>query len=74
MQARDVDLTENVDLNRNITLTMQGGCDSGFGIGTGTGFTSLHGNLTVSRGSLVIDRVIITGLLQGGSGGSGAGI
>ena len=57
MLAQAVELTENADLNKNIPLTLQGGYDSAFN--TRIGFTTLHGSLTVSRGSLVVDRVIV---------------
>lgn len=57
MLAQAVELTENADLNKDIQLTLQGGYDPGFN--TRIGFTTLHGGLTVSRGSLVVDRLIV---------------
>lgn len=57
MQAQAVEFTENVDLAKNIPLTLQGGYNSIFSLCTG--FTTLHGTLTVSRGSLIADRLIL---------------
>jgi len=55
--AQAVELTENADLNKEIQLTLQGGYDPGFN--TRIGFTTLHGGLTVSKGALVVDRLIV---------------
>lgn len=57
MQAQAVELIENVDFNRNVPLTLQGGCDVGFRICDG--FTTLNGIMTITQGSLVVDRFIV---------------
>lgn len=57
MQAQAVELTENVDLNKSIPLTLLGGYDSVFN--TIKGFTILHGILNISKGSLIVDRLIV---------------
>ncbi|NVN89815.1 MAG: putative Ig domain-containing protein [Desulfuromonadales bacterium] len=57
MQVQAVELTGDVDLLSNIELDLQGGYDSGF---TGsTGFTTLHGTVSIGNGSLTLDRIVI---------------
>lgn len=57
MQTQAVELTEDVDLNHNIPLTLIGGYDPGFS--TRNGYTILHGIMTIKRGSLIVDRIIV---------------
>lgn len=57
MQAQAVELAENVDLDKSIPLTLLGGYDSVFN--TINGFTILHGVLNISKGSLIVDRLIV---------------
>lgn len=57
MQAQAVELTENVDLDKSIPLTVLGGYDSVFN--AIKGFTILHGILNISKGSLIVDRLIV---------------
>lgn len=57
MQARDLEFIETLSFDRNIQLTLLGGYADGFG--SATGFTTLHGTLTVSQGSLVASRIVV---------------
>jgi len=57
MQTRDVEIADNVDFDRNIQLTLQGGYNVGFS--ANSGYTTLHGSIMVTRGSLVVDRLIV---------------
>jgi hypothetical protein len=58
IDARAVELPDvYFDLSRNVSVTLKGGYDGSFnGI---CGYTTLHGILTVMKGSLVVDSVIL---------------
>ncbi|KAF0218277.1 MAG: Ig domain-containing [Geobacteraceae bacterium] len=55
--VRAADFNENVDLNRNVTVTLSGGYDRSFS--TIIGQSTLHGLLTVSAGTIVADNLVI---------------
>ncbi|MDK9717829.1 MAG: Ig-like domain-containing protein [Trichlorobacter sp.] len=57
LMARDLTFTEDLLLNRGIGIVLQGGYADGFG--SHTGYTTLHGVLTVSSGSVVLDNLKI---------------
>ncbi len=57
MKAQAVELTEEVDFNRNIPLTFEGGFDTEFT--NILGYSTLHGVVKLSKGSLLANRLII---------------
>jgi hypothetical protein len=57
MQVQAALLTEEVDFNKNIPLTLRGGFDPTFKINSG--YTTLRGSLKITTGSLNVDRVIV---------------
>lgn len=57
MLAHSTDFSENLSLNRNVTVVIKGGQDCDFG--STTGWTTLNGVLTVGKGSLTVDKLII---------------
>jgi len=54
IQTRDFNLVGNLNANRNITISLQGGYNSDFTIGTGV--TTLKGMITISAGSVTIQN------------------
>ncbi len=48
-------ITENINLNRSITVTIKGGYNCGHT--TSTGKTIINGNLTISNGTVTIENV-----------------
>jgi hypothetical protein len=56
MQTVAGDLYENITINRSVQVTLRGGVNAS---GTVTGYTILHGTLTISYGSLVAENLII---------------
>ncbi len=54
--------TEDLTLDRNLSVTLQGGYVAGFGSRSGS--TTLSGRLTISSGSLVVDQLIIRGTIS----------
>jgi hypothetical protein len=57
MLVRAADFSENVDLNRNVSVTISGGYDRSYS--TIIGQSTLHGNLTVTNGSVVVGNLVI---------------
>ena len=57
LKARAAELTENVSLDRTIALTLRGGYDPAFE--KISGMTTINGLLTISRGSLTVDGIVV---------------
>ncbi|MCM2359006.1 MAG: hypothetical protein NDI77_12710 [Geobacteraceae bacterium] len=57
VHARRVEVTENINLNRNVPLFLKGGFDGSFT--ANDGFTTIHGILTIGVGSLTVENVIV---------------
>jgi PKD repeat protein len=57
IQSNAVTIVENIDFNRNITVTIQGGynCDHS----AVTGITTINGKMTISNGQVTIENLII---------------
>ncbi len=55
LEGRDVTITEDVNLNRNMTVTIQGGynCDHS----AVSGKTAINGNMTISDGTVTMENV-----------------
>jgi hypothetical protein len=51
------DFNEFLDFDRPVSITLQGGCSPDFDILTGC--TTLNGDLTISKGTVVIENLII---------------
>jgi hypothetical protein len=52
IQSQDAELTEDMYINRNITVILKGGYDCSFTNITGT--TIINGNMTISDGSVIV--------------------
>jgi hypothetical protein len=52
-----VEIAENITIDQNIPLTLKGGYDSGFSVNSG--YTTIHGIMTILHGSVVVDRLIV---------------
>jgi hypothetical protein len=57
IMTRMVEFVELLLLNRDVAITLKGGYDAAFGIGSG--MTTLRGSLTVGRGLLTADRLAL---------------
>jgi serine protease len=57
MLVQAVELTEVVNFDHNIPIVLKGGYNVGFS--TNSGYTTLHGTMTITHGSLVVDRLIV---------------
>jgi hypothetical protein len=57
IMSRAISFSENLELSRDINVTLQGGYDPGFG-GI-SGYTTLDGILTIFGGSLAPDRLVV---------------
>jgi hypothetical protein len=57
LKARALEFSEDLNLDRNIHVSLQGGYDENYG--NSTGFTTQDGELTVSIGALTVDRLIL---------------
>ena len=55
MQAAD--FYEDLDLDRDISVMLRGGYNADFN--SAAGFTTIHGSLTIGRGTVLIDKLII---------------
>lgn len=55
--AQAVAFVENLVINQGSFVTLMGGYDTAFG--ARTGHTTINGRLTISSGTLVVDRVVI---------------
>ncbi|MFA5073120.1 MAG: PKD domain-containing protein [Nitrospirota bacterium] len=52
IQVRDLTFTENLNFNRNITISLEGGYNSDYS--SGTGLTMLQGAITINAGTITI--------------------
>lgn len=57
IQVHSLEFTEDVTLDRNITTTLKGGYDCDYT--TNPGYTTVHGLLTVSNGTVIIENLVI---------------
>jgi len=57
IQARVYKFTENLILDKNIAVTIEGGYNTAYK--DNYGYSTLHGYLTVNRGSLTVDNLVI---------------
>jgi hypothetical protein len=57
IQSRAVTLKEGLTLGNPVTIVIKGGYDAGYA--TQTGATTLQGKLTVGKGSLLVERLVI---------------
>jgi hypothetical protein len=57
LQSRVYTFNEDLDHNRNISVTLKGGYDIDYA--TNTGYTSLHGTLKISNGTVVLENLLI---------------
>jgi hypothetical protein len=57
IKAWGTDFTEILGLNSGKAVTLRGGFDSTYT--TNSGFTTLHGALTIGTGSLIVDKLAI---------------
>jgi len=57
IQARQFTFVEELILDRSIPVSLTGGFDSAYG--NNSGYTTILGDVTISRGSLAVDRVVI---------------
>ncbi len=55
--ARDREFTEVLTLDQAKSVTLKGGYDAGYS--ASTGFTTLKGILTVTRGAVTVDKIVI---------------
>jgi len=54
--ARDREFTEVLTLDQAKSVTLKGGYDAGYS--ASTGFTTLKGILTVTRGAVTVDKIV----------------
>lgn len=57
LQIRSTELTEQVTLNRNIIVTLQGGYDCGYT--TNPGYSIINGSVTITNGTVTVEKLII---------------
>ncbi len=57
LQVRNMNITENLDLNRNVAFKLAGGYDRTFT--SVVGQSTLHGTLTVTAGMVIVDNIIL---------------
>ena len=57
IQARQFTFAENPDFDRPIPVTLTGGFNAAYS--NNTGYATIQGKVTVARGSLAVDRVVI---------------
>lgn len=57
IQVRDMDFTENLLFDKPISVTVKGGYGSNYLANSGT--TKVHGKLTISRGTVTIEKLTI---------------
>jgi parallel beta-helix repeat protein len=58
IKAWGTDFTENLLFKSNIAITLKGGYNAGYTSSTG-GATTLHGTLTVGKGSLTVENLVV---------------
>jgi hypothetical protein len=57
LRARNFNFTEDVTLDRDITIILRGGFQDDFS--TVNGMTELEGTLTITNGCLILDNLMI---------------
>ncbi|HDH11382.1 MAG TPA: hypothetical protein ENG83_04150 [Nitrospirae bacterium] len=57
IQAQALTFTENLNFNRNISVTLEGGYDCNYSAIIGN--TTLNGNMTISNGTITTENLII---------------
>jgi hypothetical protein len=57
IQIQALVLSENLNLNRAVSVTLRGGYDSGFA--SITGYTTISGSLTITSGTVTVENVVI---------------
>lgn len=57
IQVREYLFSENVIPDRDVAVTIEGGYDSGYS--GNSGYTTINGNITVERGSLTVEGVLV---------------
>lgn len=57
IQARNVEFTENLLLNKAIAVSLKGGYESGYVVSSG--YSTINGTVSIAQGTLVMDRIII---------------
>jgi PKD repeat protein len=57
IQSQAVSFTENLNIDRNLSIILDGGYDCGYIYKTGK--TSLRGNVTISNGTVVLENFIL---------------
>lgn len=57
IEANALDIHENLVFDRDIAVTINGGFDNSFS--DNSGMTTIHGTITVTKGVLILDHVII---------------
>jgi hypothetical protein len=57
IQARGLAFAENLACNQSKDITLEGGYDDSYG--SKTGYTTLSGSLSISPGSLIVDKLVI---------------
>ncbi|SJZ74782.1 Listeria/Bacterioides repeat-containing protein [Trichlorobacter thiogenes] len=62
IKALGLTFTEDLTIDRGLSVTLQGGYVAGFGSRSGS--TTLNGRLTISSGSLVVDQLIVAGAIS----------
>lgn len=58
LKARATDFTENLEMQRDIDVTIRGGYDDQYSL-TRSGYATLAGSLMISGGSLVADQLVV---------------
>ncbi len=57
IQSQAISFYENLDFNRNISITIEGGCSADFA--SEIGFTTINGTMTISDGTVVVEDLIL---------------
>jgi hypothetical protein len=57
LQIKGISFVEDLDFNRNLSITLRGGFDQA--TGTSTGFTYLHGTLVISNGTVAVENMVL---------------
>lgn len=59
IKAWEMDFSENINFNQNKHIDFTGGCNSDFS--KCSEYTTVHGNITIQKGSVAINNIIIQG-------------
>ncbi len=57
IQSQALEFSENVHFDHNISVTLKGGYDPSFT--NNPSYTTIHGSMTISNGTVVVERIII---------------